>query len=120
MTGVQTCALPISQIKLSDKDAKGHEKNRYAFNVEYVLRNFGMKDASDFNVVYLLDGKSFYRQTKLSLKSGESRLVQIPVYFPIHNGKLSVQLDPDGKYSPASGCVRSIDTSVYFQGLKAT
>jgi hypothetical protein len=102
---------------LTKKEAKGSKENRYAFTVEFVIRNYGVKAANDVDILFLLDGKKFSRQQGFTLAPGESKLVQAPIYFPIHNGKLSVAVDPERKYSPAQGCKQSVEQGVYFQGF---
>lgn len=105
------------RVTLTKKESKGSKENRHAFMVEFVIRNYGIKAANDVDVLFLLDGKKFSRQKGIPLAPGESKLVQTPVYFPIHSGKLSLMLDPDQKYPKAQGCKQSVELGVYFQGL---
>lgn len=105
------------RLRLIKNQAIGQKQGRYAFAVEYVIRNYGLGDATEFDNIFLLDGKSFFRQRGLSLKAGESKLIQIPAYFPPHDGKLSIQIDGEGKYPKASGCNSTLETLLYFQGF---
>ena len=106
------------QMKLTERDSKGKQKDRYGFAVEYVIRNYGSKDATEFDNLFMMDGKSFCRQPKFSLKAGESKLVEGIVYFPIRNGKLTIRLDGENKYPKAQGCNQLIEAQLMFQGFK--
>ena len=55
-----------------------------------------------------------FRQPKLTLKAGESRLMQIPVYFPIRSGKFSLRADAGGKYPKGQNYHKS-DINIRFQ-----
>ena len=105
------------RLKLGKKDAVGAKKDRYAFQLEYVMRNYGNKDAVGFDNFFTIDGKRFFRQPDLSLKAGESRLVEIPVYFPIRNGKFAIRADGSDKYPKGQGCCRSLEAHIMFQGF---
>jgi hypothetical protein len=105
------------KVNLTKKESKGVKESRHAFAVEFVVRNYGVKPATGFDVLYLLDGKKFSRQKDLALKPGESQLIQTQVYFPIHNGRFTVQVDPDQIYPKATGCNLTADIQVFFQGL---
>lgn len=105
------------RIQLTPKEAKDKKENRHAFPVEFVLRNYGTKPATGFDNIFLLDGKSFFRQKNLSLAPGESKVIQSLVYFPIHNGAFSVHADAEGKYPKGPGCKQSVDTQLGFQGF---
>lgn len=105
------------RLRLIKNQAIGQKQGRYAFAVEYVIRNYGLTDATEFDNVFLLDGKSFFRQRGLSLKAGESKLVQIPAYFPPHDGKLTIRIDGDSKYPKGNGCSQVVETQLYFQGF---
>lgn len=108
------------RIKLTKQEATGQKEGRYAFPVEYVMRNFGLRDATEFDNLYYLDGKSFSREAKLSIKAGESKLVKVTVYLPIRNGKLTLKADAGGKYTKGLGCNQIIETQILFQGFTVT
>ena len=105
------------RVKVQKQHSKGEKKGRFSLPIEYVIRNYGNKAATGFNNLFTLDGKGFYRQKNITLAPGESKLVQILVYFPIHNGKFCIQMDAEKKYPKAPGCKRSVEAQVYFQGF---
>ncbi len=110
--------IPLQgHIKLTPKDSVGSKSGRVAFPVEYVIRNFGLRAATGFDNLFLLNGKRFFRQPKLTLEAGESRLVKLPVYFPVVNGKLTLRVDANMKYPKGIDCRQSIDTQLIFQGF---
>ena len=106
------------RIRLTKTEAKGAKDGRYLFPVEFVLRNYGIKAATEFDNFFLLDGKKFSRQKGISLRPGESQLVQLQLYFPIHDGKFTVQVDGENKYPKGPGCKQTADLQINFQGLK--
>jgi len=105
------------RMRLVKTQATGQKQGRYSFPVEFVIRNYGLSDARDLDNAFLLDGKSFFRQRGLSLKAGESKLIEVPVFFPPHDGKLTIQIDSEGKYPKASGYSQALDAQLYFQGF---
>lgn len=105
------------RLKLVKKQAKSEKKGRFSFNVEFIMRNFGIEAAEDFSIAFKLNGKSFFRHKNLTLAPGESQIVQVPVYFPIVNGKLSVHMDDEAKYPKGPSCKQVIATQLYFQGF---
>ena len=105
------------QLRLSRADSRGQKQDRHAFEVEYVIRNYGISDAIYFDNLFYLDGRGFFRQPKLTLKAGESRLMQIPVYFPIRSGKFSLRADAGGKYPKGQNCITNLDINIRFQGF---
>lgn len=102
------------RIKLNKKEAVGEKQGRLAMPVEFVLRNYGIKPAQNFDNLFLLDGKKFFRQPNVSLEAGESRLVQIPVYIPVCNGKLTVHIDANDKYPKGPGCNQEVSVQINF------
>lgn len=108
------------QLKLSKHDAIAQKQGRYSFQVEYVIRNYGIADAVDFDNVFYLDGKGFFRQPHLTLKAGESRLMSIPVFFPIRSGKITLRADATMKYPKGTACMNTIEFNVHFQGFSNT
>ncbi len=105
------------RIKLTKQDAIGQKEGRYAFSVEYVMRNFGLADATEFDNLYFLDGKSFFRQPKLSIKAGDSQLVQLSAYLPPRSGKLTLKVDSGSKYAKSAQCKDTIELQLMFQGF---
>ncbi len=105
------------RLQLAKNQAVSQKQGRYAFQVEYVIRNYGLADAVEFDNVFFLEGKSFFRQRAINLKSGESRLMELPVFFPPHDGKLTIKADGEGKYSKVAGCSQSIESLIYFKGF---
>jgi hypothetical protein len=105
------------RIRLTKQQVVEEKKGRFAFPVEYVIRNFGTKPATDFENVFLLGGKRFCSHKDMTLGPGESRLVQKPVYFPPVNGPLAVRMDGNSKYPKAPNCTQVLETQLYFQGF---
>ncbi|NUM36009.1 MAG: hypothetical protein HUU50_15815 [Candidatus Brocadiae bacterium] len=105
------------RVKLTKQDSVGQKEGRYAFPVEYVMRNFGVGDATEFDNLYFLDGKSFFRQPKLSLKGGDSQLVQLVAYLPPRSGKLTLKVDAGNKYSKSPQCKDTIELQLMLQGF---
>lgn len=105
------------KIKLTKQQSIGEKKGRYAFPVEFVIRNFGVKAASGFDNGLAINGRGFYRQRNLTLAPGESKLLQENIYFPVCDGKLAIHADADGKYPKRSEYKQMIETQLYFQGF---
>lgn len=113
--------VPIrGMMKLYKQDSIGEKKGRYGFKVEYTIRNYGLREASSIDSLFLLNGKRFFRHPNITLQPGESKIMRLPVYFPIKNGNISLRADAHNKYPKGEDCNLELAAKVFFTGFPHT
>ena len=113
--------VPINgMMKLQKNDSVGPKKNRYGFRVEYVIRNYGLREAVGVDNLFLLNGKRFFRHPNINLQPGESKLMKLPVYFPIKSGTVTLRADANNKYPKGEDCKLELNVKIFFMGFPRT
>ncbi|WP_372365106.1 CARDB domain-containing protein [Candidatus Uabimicrobium sp. HlEnr_7] len=113
--------VPINgMMKLQKVDSIATKKGRYGFRVEYVIRNYGLREAVGIDNLFLLNGKRFFRHPNINLRPGESKLMKLPVYFPIKSGAVTLRADANNKYPKGEGCNLELGAKVFFMGFPRT